>query len=131
MAVLFSRKLILHLIITMGTDFDPQYFVGEVDNELDDTRTLWKIVEMCSSLRGAGWVGEAGAMAIAAEALGLGISSNDQMHSRNSAERSGIVSATDLDEGLYLPTGRVTQVLSCILSQNMGSNVVNTGDLLA
>ena len=32
-----------------------------------------------------GWVGEAGAMAIAAEALGLGISSNDPSQSR--AER--------------------------------------------
>jgi hypothetical protein len=75
-------------------------------------------------LRSAGWVGEAGTMAVAAEALGLGISSNDQVQSRHSSERSGVVSATDLDDGLYLPMGGISQVLSAALA----ANFVSAGD---
>lgn len=128
MAILLSRKLILHLMMTLGKDFDADLFAG-IGSELGDMRRLWNVIEACVSLRNAGWVGEAGTMAVAAEALGLGISSNDQLQSRHSSERSGVVSATDLDDGLYLPVGGISQVLSAALGANgVGGAGCYTGD---
>jgi hypothetical protein len=130
MAILLSRKLILHLMMTLGKDFDAGLFAG-AGSELVDIRRFWNVVEACGSLRSAGWVGEAGAMAVAAEALGLGISSNDQVQSRHSSERSGVVSATDLDDGLYLPTGGISQVLSTALGASFVGGAGDTSTLLA
>jgi hypothetical protein len=132
MAILLSRKLILHLMMTLGKDFDAGLFAG-IGSELGDMRRFWNIIEACGSLRNAGWVGEAGTMAVAAEALGLGISSNDQLQSRHSSERSGVVSATDLDDGLYLPVGGISQVLSAALGANgvAGAGAGDTSTLFA
>ena len=71
-------------------------------------------------------------MAIAAEALGLGISSNDHGHSRQSmSERAGIASITDLDEGMLLPACGITQLLSSVKRGISTSTARDTGDLLA
>ncbi|CAB9500257.1 Probable E3 ubiquitin-protein ligase hulA [Seminavis robusta] len=132
LAILFARKLILHLTVTMGQDFDLTCFLEDGADSRSNARQYWGTVESCASLRCAGWVGEAGAMAIAAEALGLGISSNDHGHSRQtSSERAGIASATDLDEGAMLPAGGITQLLSSVMKSDTDSTAKETGSLLA
>lgn len=131
-SILFSRKLILHLIVTMGSSFNLKHFISKEGDEISTARLFCMVLEICGSLRCAGWVGEAGAMAIAAEALGLGISSNENSHSRqNVLERSGIISITDLDDGLFLPTGGITQLLSSVLTTNTKSLAQETGCSLA
>lgn len=102
-AVLLSRKLILHSAAGMGSSFDPGCFADSEERSTEILGQLWRVVEVCGSLRSSGWAGEAGAMAIAAEALGLGISSNDPIQSKSFGDRSGIVPSTDLDTGLLLP----------------------------
>merc|ERR1711935_950097 len=78
---LLSRKLLLHIIVAMGVSFDPSCFLEPDASGVESSLQLWMLLEDSASLRSAGWVGEAGAMAIAAEALGLGISSNATSHS--------------------------------------------------
>jgi hypothetical protein len=70
-------------------------------------------------------------LAGSAEALGLGISSNDQVQYRQSLERSGVVSATDLDERLYLPMGEISQVFSAALGANIVADAGETSTLFA
>lgn len=132
LSVLFARKLILHLVVTMGEDFDTGCFLSDDVNAETNARRFWAVIDACASLRCAGWVGEAGAMAIAAEALGLGISSNDNGHPRhNVSERAGIAMLHDLDEGLQLPSGGVTQLLSSVMRSETEGDAVETGSLLA
>jgi hypothetical protein len=132
LAILLARKMTLHLIVTMGQDFGLDYFRLEETNSESVARQFWGIIESCASLRCAGWVGEAGAMAIAAEALGLGISSNDHGHSRQStSDRPGIASAQDLDEGVLLPAGGISQLLSSVMRSNVESTAMETGSSLA
>jgi len=129
MAKLLARKLILHMMITMGSDFDLRVFgSGDDDMDVSSTLSFWHVIESSASLRG--WVGEAGAMALAAEALGLGISSNEQITSRGSSDRVGIASAFDLDDGLYLPTAGITQLLSSILVRDSCDGAVATANFL-
>jgi hypothetical protein len=116
LAILLARKLLLHLIITAGQEFSLSVFTVEENNPLDVALRFWNVVEVCTSLRTAGWIGEAGAMAIAAEALGLCISSNDQSP-RSGGERRGVVIASDLDENLQLPVGGYTQILTPVLTK--------------
>ena len=75
LSLLYARKLILHILVTLGKDFLLSHFINDISSEgeeIDAARKLWTIIEKCCSQ--PGWLGEAGAMAIAAEALGLGIS---------------------------------------------------------
>ena len=131
MSSLLARKLMLHVIVAMGENFDPRCCFVEDSAEPKSALRLWKMIEASASLRSAGWVGEAGAMAIAAEALGLGISSNESTHSRHSmAERSGLASIADLDEGMLVPTGGIVQLLSTVLDWKTDSNAVSTGRTL-
>lgn len=102
MAILFSRRLILHVAIALGDSFDPNMFLPDESQETQCLLRLWRMFNACCSLQNAGWAGEAGAMAIAAELLGLGISSNDQAQQRSIGDRSGIVASSDLDSGLQL-----------------------------
>lgn len=126
-AVLLCRKLVLHAVIAQGRHFRSCCMVDRNGNR--GSFLFWKTIETCTSLRSAGWVGEAGAMAMAAEALGLGISSADQTHTRSSGERSGVFPAADLDPGLHLAAGGVSQVLESIVIPNMSSTAVETGSL--
>ena len=130
-SVLLARKLVMHIMVTMGQRFDLKSFLKKGEDELAVSRLFWRVVEACASLRSAGWVGEAGAMAIAAEALGLGISSNEHSIARSSAERAGVTSAIDLDDGVYLPCGGITQLLTSILAKKGSSEAVDTGTLAA
>lgn len=132
LAVLFARKLVLHLIVTMGEDFDLSCFLADDVKAETNARRFWEVIDTCASLRCAGWVGEAGAMAIAAEALGLGISSNDHGHSRHTvSERACMATVPDLDEGVQLPAAGVTQLLSSVVRSDTETKAVETGSLLA
>jgi hypothetical protein len=98
LAVMLSRKLLLHILVS-AKHFDLAIFATEISNKSLVSQKLWRVLEACLSTRG--WSGEAGTMAIAAEALGLGI----QMQSR-----TGNSSFVDL--GTQLPICGFTQVLS-------------------
>lgn len=113
---LIARKMLLHVMVASEDRFDPALVLQSDDTEQGSALRFWRMIEASASLRPAGWVGEAGAMAIAAEALGLGISSNDASSSRLSNEdRSGFVNLGDIDEGFVLPGGGAVQMLSSVL----------------
>jgi hypothetical protein len=136
LASLSARKLLLHIIVATGNEFDHRFTLGPDDDEYDNARRFWMMIETSTSLRSAGWVGEAGAMAIAAEALGLGISSNETSHNRlsNGAfDRSGFVSVKDLDEGVVVSAGGIVQLLSSVLDwdDRETQDLVSTGRSLA
>lgn len=116
LGIMYSRKLILHLIITFGNKFDLSYF-GE-KGEVDAARSFWRVIDTCVSLRSAGWVGEAGAMAIAAEALGLGISSTEHQSRSQLSDRLGLSSIECGDDTLLLPVAGISQLLSTITVAN-------------
>jgi len=130
---LITRKLLLHIVIISGEKFDPTALFASENSTQQSALRLWNVIEATASLRSAGWVGEAGAMAIAAEALGLGISSTESLHSRlSTSERAGFVSIADLDDGVLLPAGSITQILNAVVDWNVDSNtVVSTGNTLA
>lgn len=108
---LYARKLLLHITIMRGDDFDPAVLVPPHASKLQAALRFWNVIETCASLRSAGWVGEAGAMAIAAEALGLGISSNDNLGPPNFQNS---LSLSMVDEGVCLPAAGIVQVLTAI-----------------
>jgi hypothetical protein len=130
---LIIRKLLLHVVITTGESFDPEAFFASDSSRQESAVHFWNMIEATASLRSAGWVGEAGAMAIAAEALGLGISSTESLNSRLSTlERAGFVSITDLDEGVLLPAGSITQLLNAVVDWDVdGNTVASTGNTFA
>jgi hypothetical protein len=87
-----------------------------VDNmELDVSRKMWFVLDSCISLRAAGWVGEAGAMAVAAEALGLGISGHDSQNNSSQTEQAGLSGQSSTDGS---PIGGITQFLTTIVQVN-------------
>jgi len=113
LGILFSKKLILHLVITFGSDFDLNHFV--MNDELESARSFWRVIDTCVSLRSAGWVGEAGAMAIAAEALGLGISSTEHQSKSQVSGRPGLSCVQSGNETALIPVGGISQLLSTIV----------------
>ena len=115
LASLYSRKLILHVMVSKGEDFNPECCFET--KESSEALHFWKMIESSSSLRSAGWIGEAGAMALAAEALGLGISSNDGLSERGSSTGSRKVPAqsSDSDDECGLPAAGLVQVLCPVL----------------
>lgn len=130
LATLYCRKLILHLMVTLGDKFDLRFFLprdsksGNDQGELEVSRYLWSILDSCVSLRSAGWVGEAGAMAVAAEALGLGISSAHSRHTSPDA-RSAALSMGYPDDSVALPSAGIAQVLSAVLSSTDNENATS------
>ena len=76
---LYAQKLVLHLIVSCSSNFTTSLFHGESNllTSTDDevSRQLYHVIERTTSI--STWLGEAGAMAVAAEALGLGISTYD------------------------------------------------------
>jgi len=129
---LITRKLLLHVIVAAGESFDPETFLVSDKCRQESALRFWNMIESSASLRSAGWVGEAGAMAIAAEALGLGISSAESNHSRLSIiEKAGFVSVGDLDEGILLPAGGFIQILNSVMDWDIDRNTVtSTGSTL-
>ena len=80
LCVLYARKVILGVITCRGMNFDFTQLIRhsfQSKSDLITANKLWFVIDSCCSLRASGWVGEAGVMAVAAEALGLGISSNE------------------------------------------------------
>ena len=76
------------------------------------SKRLWQVIECCASLRSSGWVGEAGAMALAAEALGLGISAGDN---KSNSMPAGMCAASPNIDQVVLLCGGVTQFLTSAL----------------
>jgi hypothetical protein len=87
LVALYCKKLVLNLMISLKDQFSIHSLfdcINTADNadnedgnaELFTAQKVFGVLESCVSLRSTGWVGEAGTMAIAAEALGLGISSS-------------------------------------------------------
>jgi len=117
LAILYARKFILQIAIALSSKFDLKMFISAPSMVADSETAcrFWNIVEKCCSLQAAGWVGEAGAMAIASEALGLGISSNEHSLNRGSTQSvAGIVkfSGSNGDDCVTIPSGAITQFLS-------------------
>jgi len=116
LAILYARKFIIQIAIAMSSKFDLGLFVTDPShkNDLEIAFQFWNIVEKSCSLQAAGWVGEAGAMAIASEALGLGISSTEHnLHRGSSQSVAGIMKFSgDNDDGVTIPSGAITQFLS-------------------
>jgi len=128
---LFSRKLLLHILVAMGDSFDPSCYLELDADGAETSLRLWMLLEESASLRSAGWVGEAGAMAIAAEALGLGISSNDASQSRHSGSgKPGLTALADLDDDVVLPSTGATQLLSTLLEWKQESEAYSPGGTL-
>eukprot|EP00804_Cyclotella_cryptica_P018743 CCRYP_007226-RB/>CCRYP_007226-RB protein AED:0.02 eAED:0.02 QI:214/0.83/0.84/1/1/1/13/1126/5186 len=77
--VLYAKKLVLHLLIAYSSKFSVGLFLPKspslMSTEDDVSKQLYQVVESTTSI--STWLGEAGAMAVAAEALGLGISTYD------------------------------------------------------
>lgn len=127
LSILYARKTILHTVVTMGESFDLSSFVSDStqegnDEELVASQRLWRVLDVCVSLRSAGWVGEAGAMALAAEALGLGISGNDNLSRMSPSERSlrdSNASLTESGEDVMLPFAGISQFLSTASRVNL------------
>ena len=80
LCILYARKSIVHLVSSMSSKFDFRWF-GSKDDDDDEAllaRNFLSVVELCCALHYEGWVGEAGTMSLASEALGLAISSNER-----------------------------------------------------
>ena len=117
LAILYARRFIIQIAIAMSSIFDLGLFAKEPkgENGLKIALQFWNIVEKSCSLQAAGWVGEAGAMAIASEALGLRISSNEHnIHRGASQSVAGIVkfNGENDDDGVTISSGAITQFLS-------------------
>ncbi|KAK1745265.1 HECT domain-containing protein [Skeletonema marinoi] len=124
LCVLYAQKLVMHTMVSSSETFSLNYFLTEASDttsenaEEEVSRTLWKVIEQCTSLRSSGWVGEAGAMAVAAEALGLGISTFDNA---STSTAPGLIQVNDqtpipcggtvqfLSSALFLPNGLVKE----------------------
>ena len=78
LCILYARKSIVHIVSSMPSDFNFRWFCSNSDDEIVVARNFLSVVELCCSLHYEGWVGEASTMALASEALGLAISSNER-----------------------------------------------------
>ena len=127
LCVLYSQKLIIHTMISWSNQFSLQYYLpasletpwSSEDAEWEVSRRLWQVIEFCTSLKSSGWAGEAGAMAMAAEALGLGISTGD--NKSNSLPAGTCSISTDIDQVL-LACGGLTQYLTSAIFPNATSD---------
>ena len=115
LCVLYSQKLLLHLFVSRSDQFDVSLFVPTLHSpwessgtsEIEASRCLWRVLEYSASLQSSGWVGEAGSMAVAAETLGLNVSTGD----RKAGSMPGFC-ATKTDERILLPCGGVSKQLA-------------------
>jgi hypothetical protein len=118
----------MHTMISHSNQFSLQSFLPTssdtpwssecADHEV--SRRLWQVIEYCTSLQSSGWVGEAGAMAMAAEALGLGISAGDN---KSNSMPAGMCAASANIDQVILACGGVTQFLtSAILPEATSEN---------
>jgi len=78
LCILYAKKSIVHIVSSMSSKFDFSWFCSKGDDEVFVARNFLSVVELCCALHYEGWVGEAGTMSLASEALGLAISSNER-----------------------------------------------------
>jgi len=118
--ILYARKFIYHITVSLSTRFDLEFLTSHSVSKEETARQFWTVIEKCCSLHTAGWVGEAGAMALASEALGLGISSQEQNSRGENSSGNGILLINDgTRDSFALPTGKISQFLSTVkVSQN-------------
>mmetsp|Transcript_36487 Transcript_36487/g.88057 ORF Transcript_36487/g.88057 Transcript_36487/m.88057 type:complete len:5319 (+) Transcript_36487:189-16145(+) len=128
---LLARKLLLHIMVATEDRFDPSFVLDIGENERSSALCFWRMIEASTNLSSAGWVGEASSMAVAAESLGLGISSTDASSRLSSDDRSGFASLEDLDQGIGLPTAGLDQILSCVLDPSVDEMGLHLGNSLA
>lgn len=112
--VMYAKKLVMHVMVSYSDRFSPMLFLpkdlhmsSDVSPEVETSRKLFQVLEDCSSI--SGWLGEAGAMALAAEALGLGISTFD---STADSTPGGLCVANNSCVDVFIPCGGVSQCLS-------------------
>jgi len=135
LCVLYSQKLVMHTMVSHSNKFSLLSFLPNVpktpwsyaeDAELEVSRRLWQVLEHCTSLQSSGWVGEAGAMAVAAEALGLGISAGDN---KSNSIPAGMCSVSASNDQVLLLCGGITQFLSSAVSPE--HNLTSTASTFA
>lgn len=83
LCILYARKAILHFAITTSNTFDLSPFYSEHGDEVKAAKDFLTVIELCCSLQDEGWGGEAGAMSLASEALGLAISTKTGCNASN------------------------------------------------
>jgi hypothetical protein len=111
LATLYARKCVLHIAVGMGCEFQLDWFHDGVSAE-ESALLFWDIIESSCSLHAAGWVGDAGTMAMACEVLGLTISGfgRDKM-SFSLGLSSQKVGGEDMND-FAMPSVALTQFLS-------------------
>ena len=140
--IIYVRKALFLVIITQGSKINlySMFNIPDMEHEHKIALQFWNVFELTCLLFTIGWVGKAGAMTIAAEALGLGISTNDQLGlgagintissmlgmSRGTSNRSG---KGDIFPSVVLPTGGIYQVLSSV--QLNSDNCIYSGSTFA
>jgi hypothetical protein len=135
--LLYSRKFIMHILITLSSEFEISLFEhnGSSDDDTQTAYSIWSILEKCCGLHAAGWVGEASAMAVASEALGLSISSHDRaFHNSPYSNFMGTRSLrVDSNQSTVLPMASLCQFLTPAkaFSGTKKSNLVDPSSSLA
>ena len=130
LCVLYAQKLVMHVLISSSNQFDVQFFIptsldslcSEVEH-LEVSQRLWQVTENCTSLQTTGWVGEAGAMAVAAEALGLGISTGGQ---KINSIPDGMCTVSASGDPIYLACGGVAQFLTAATSRAIANDEITS-----
>ena len=123
LCVLYSQKLVMNTMVSHSTQFSLRSFLPSSpdtpwsstaeSDEQEVGRKLWQVIEHVTSLQSSGWVGEAGAMAVAAEALGLGISVGDNSPKLAPA---GMCTVSQSNDQVLLACGGLTQFLTSAIS---------------
>jgi hypothetical protein len=75
---LYAQKLVVQTVVAYSSKFSVDLFLPESvksKHEADVCRNLFNVIDRTASI--SSWLGDAGSMAVAAEALGLGISTYD------------------------------------------------------
>lgn len=126
LSMLYARKLIMHIAISMSSSFQLSWFSRGVDSET--ARQFTTVLELCCSLSSEGWVGEAGTMSMASEALGLAISSNDRISQQRNAFSSLFEgrkrAENDTKKSKVFVTGATTQVLNVVKLRGSGDSTL-------
>ena len=117
LSILYARKAIMHIAISMSSAFDLSWFCVDAGDKARIARQFMTVLELCCSLSSEGWVGEAGTMSMASEALGLAISSNERMPQRNSISsflEASRRSDSDSKNMEFVISGATTQILTAV-----------------
>ena len=115
LSVMYARKCLLHYLVSLSEDFEMTSFSNTDLSDEKIAKYFLNLLDVSCSLRDQGWVGEAGAMYMASEALGLSISTSER--SSRFDTLSNILSGNLSDSGM-----------SCVAPQN--SQLLNSAKTL-